>query len=142
MDEGSTDRITQPTDADVTAYLDGVADQRRRDDTRAATELIRDVTGAEPRMWGTSTIGFGRQPYRTADGKEREWFAVGLAPRKAALTLYGLTYYGSNTDLLERLGPHTTGKGCLYVKRLDDLDREVLTDLVRRAWETNHEQPC
>ena len=142
MAQGSTDRITQPTDADVTAFLDGVADERRRDDARAVVALMRDVTGASPRMWGTTTIGFGRQPYRTADGKEREWFAVGLAPRKAALTLYGLTYYGTNTDLLERLGPHTTGKGCVYVKRLDDVDREVLTELVRRSWETNNEQPC
>ena len=142
MAQGSTDRITQPTDADVTAFLDGVADERRRDDARAVVALMREVTGAPPRMWGTTTVGFGRQPYRTADGKEREWFAVGLAPRKAALTLYGLTYYGSNTDLLERLGPHTTGKGCLYVKRLDAVDREVLTELVRRSWETNNEQPC
>jgi len=142
MAEGSSDRITRQTDADVTAFLDEVADQRRREDARAVLDLIHDVTGAEPRMWGTSTIGFGRQPYRTADGKEREWFAVGLAPRKAALTLYGLTYYGSNTDLLDRLGPHTTGKGCLYVKRLDDLDKDVLTALVGRAWETNNERPC
>jgi hypothetical protein len=142
MAEGSTDRITQPTDADVTAFLDGVADERRRDDARAVVAVMRDVTGAPPQMWGTTTIGFGRQPYRTADGKEREWFAIGLAPRKAALTLYGLTYYGTNTDLLERLGPHTTGKGCLYVKRLDAVDREVLTELVRRSWETNNEQPC
>jgi hypothetical protein len=142
MAEGSTDRITQPTDADVTAFLDGVADERRRDDARAMVALMREVTGAAPQMWGTTTVGFGRQPYRTADGKEREWFAVGLAPRKAALTLYGLTYYGTNTDLLERLGPHTTGKGCLYVKRLDAVDREVLTELVRRSWETNNEQPC
>ncbi|HET6967219.1 MAG TPA: DUF1801 domain-containing protein [Ornithinibacter sp.] len=137
-----TDRKTHPTDADVAAFLDAVPDDRRRDDARSVLDLMRTVSGAEPRMWGPSTVGFGRQPYRTADGKEREWFAVGLAPRKAALTLYGLTYYGSNTDLLERLGPHTTGKGCLYVKRLEDLDREVLTELVRRAWETNHEQPC
>ena len=142
MAQGRTDRITQPTDADVTAFLDGVADERRRDDARAVVALMREVTGAPPRMWGTTTVGFGRQPYRTADGREREWFAVGLAPRKAALTLYGLTYYGSNTDLLERLGPHTTGKGCLYVKRLDAVDREVLTELVRRSWETNNEQPC
>jgi len=142
MAQGSTDRITQPTDADVTAFLDGVADERRRDDARAAVALMRDVTGVSPRMWGSTTIGFGRQPYRTADGKEREWFAVGLAPRKAALTLYGLTYYGSNADLLEQLGPHRTGKGCLYVKRLDDVDREVLTELVRRCWERNNEQPC
>ena len=105
-------------------------------------DLTGGVTGAPPRMWGASIIGFGRQPYRTADGKEREWFAVGLAPRRAALTLYGLTFYGSNTDLLDRLGPHTTGKGCLYLKRLDDVDREVLTELVRRCWERNNEQPC
>ncbi len=136
------DRKTQPHDGDVGAYLDAVADDRRREDARAVVDLMRDVTGADPVMWGPGTIGFGRQPYRTADGKEREWFAVGLAARKAALTLYGLTFYGSNTDLLERLGPHTTGKGCLYVKRLDALDRTVLTDLVRRAWETNSDQPC
>ena len=142
MAEAASDRTTRPTDADVAEFLDAVPDERRRDDARAVLELMRTVSGSEPRMWGPSMVGFGRQPYRTADGKEREWFAVGLAPRKAALTLYGLTYYGSNTDLLGRLGPHTTGKGCLYVKRLEDVDREVLTELVRRAWEANNEQPC
>lgn len=139
MDSGDSDRKTRPTNADVTAFLDAVPDPRRRADALDALDLIGEVTGAEPRMWGPSMIGFGRQPYRTADGKEREWFAVGLAPRKAALTLYGLTYDGSNADLLDRLGPHTTGKGCLYVKKVEALDREVLTDLVRRAWETNHQ---
>ena len=141
MTEGGSDRVTTPTRADVTACLDGVEDERRRDDGRAVVDLIGGVTGAPTRMWGASIIGFGRQPYRTADGKEREWFAVGLAPRKTALTLYGLTYDGSNADLLEQLGPHRTGKGCLYVKRLDDVDREVLAELVRRCWERNNEQP-
>jgi Domain of unknown function (DU1801) len=136
------DRRTRPTDADVTAYLDAVPDERRRADALEALDLMQEVTGAQPQMWGPTMVGFGRRPYRTADGKEHEWFAVGLAPRKAALTLYGLTFYGSNTDLLERLGPHTTGKGCLYVKRLEAVDRDVLTELVRRAWETNTEQPC
>jgi hypothetical protein len=135
------DRTTTPTDGDVDAYLASVADDRRRADAREVLTLMREVTGAEPRLWGTSLIGLGRQPYRTADGKEREWFAVGLAPRKAALTLYGLTYYGSNEDLLARLGPHTTGKGCLYVKRLDAVDREVLTELVALAWRTNNREP-
>lgn len=135
------DRTTPPTDAAVTAALDAVTDERRRADAIDVLGLMREVTGAEPRMWGTM-IGFGRQPYRTADGKEHEWFAVGLAPRKAALTLYGLTYYGTNDDLLERLGPHTTGKGCVYVKRLEAIDREVLTELLRRSWATNNEQPC
>ncbi len=134
------DRTTTPTGGDADAYLARVADERRRGDAERVLALMRDVTGAEPRMWGTSIVGFGRQPYRTADGKDREWFAVGLAPRKAALTLYGLTYYGTNEDLLARLGPHTTGKGCLYVKRLDDVDEGVLTELVARAWESNHRE--
>ena len=102
MAQRTTDRVTGPTDADVTAYLEGVADDRRRRDTQAAVELFREATGAQPRMWGAGMVGFGRQPYRTADGKEREWFAVGLAPRKAALTLYGLTFYGTNTGRLGR----------------------------------------
>jgi len=132
------DRLTKPGAGDVRAYLDSVPDERRRTDALAAVELMRGVTGAEPVMWGGSIVGFGTQRYTTADGKEREWFAVGLSPRKASLTLYGLTYDDSNQDLLDRLGPHTTGKGCLYVKRLDDLNRDALVELVERSWETNH----
>jgi hypothetical protein len=135
----ASDRVTQPSDtpSDVDVILDK-ADPPRRAQAEEVLELMRSTTGAEPVAWGTM-IGFGRQPYTTADGKEREWFAVGLAPRKAALTLYGLTYYGTNTDLLERLGPHSTGKGCLYLKSLDEVDREVLVELVERAWEDNHQ---
>ncbi len=139
---GSSDRKTTPTNHDARRFLESVEDPRRREDALEVLDLMRDVTGAEPTMWGASLVGFGHQPYTTADGKERAWFAVGLAPRKAALTLYGLTYYGSNTDLLDRLGPHTTGKGCLYVKRLSDVDREVLTELVARAWAANHRPPA
>lgn len=134
-----SDRKTVPTDASVDDVIESTADERRREDAREALDLMREVTGVEPVVWGPSMIGFGRQPYTTADGKEREWFAVGLAPRKAALTFYGLTYYGSNDDLLEHLGPHTTGKGCVYVKKLEALDREVLTEMVRRAWRENHQ---
>jgi len=134
------DRLTTPGTGDVRRYLDSVPDRRRRQDSLAALDLMREVTGAEPVLWGESMVGFGTQRYTTADGKQREWFAVGLAPRKASLTLYGLTYYDSNQDLLDRLGPHTTGKGCLYVKRLDDLDRDVLVELVERGWATNHSE--
>jgi hypothetical protein len=133
------ERLTQPGPGDVRAYLDSVPDERRRADALAALDLMREVTGAEPGMWGSSMVGFGTQRYTTADGKQHAWFAVGLAPRKAALTFYGLTYYDSNHDLLDRLGPHSTGKGCLYVKRLDDLDRDVLVELVERGWATNHD---
>jgi hypothetical protein len=133
-----SDRKTRPNQADVSGFLDSVADPRRRADAQAAVDLMREVTGAEPVMWGSSIIGFGRQPYTTADGKQHEWFAVGLSPRKASLTFYGLTYYDSNQDLLERLGPHTTGKGCVYVKRFADIDRDVLSELVERGWRDHH----
>lgn len=139
MASGTPDRKTTMTDGDVEAFLASVPDERRRADAREALAVLREVTGAEPRMWGGSIVGFGEVAYRGAGGATSDWFAVGLAPRKAALTLYGLTYDGSNDDLLARLGPHTTGKGCLYVKRLADLDRDVLTALVTRAWGAGHE---
>ena len=132
-----SDRKTLPTDVAVGAVLDA-APEPRRSDAQTVLDLMRQVTGTEPVVWGPSMIGFGRQPYTTADGKEREWFALGLSPRKAALTLYGLTHHGSDDDLLERLGPHTTGKSCLYLKSLDAVDLTVLTELVERAWQENH----
>ena len=132
------DRTTKPLAADVDAYLATVEPAGRREDAQAVLAVMREVTGVEPVLWGPSTVGFGRQPYTTADGKEREWFAVGLAPRKASLTLYGLTYYDSNAPLLERLGKHTTGRGCLYIKRLTDVDDRVLRELIEKAWTDNH----
>lgn len=131
-----SDRKTTPSAADVGAYLDTVSDRGRREDARAVAQLMRDVTGTEPEMWGGSIIGFGRMTYTVTDGAHQS-FAIGLAPRKAALTLYGLTFYGSNAELLERLGTHTTGKGCVYVKRLEDIDAAALRDLVAHAWATN-----
>ncbi|MEX2532340.1 MAG: DUF1801 domain-containing protein [Nitriliruptoraceae bacterium] len=132
------DRKTLPTDRDVVTFLDGVADARRREDAWQVLAVMCRITGADPTMWGSSIVGFGHQPYTTSDGKQRDWFAIGFSPRKAALTIYGLTYYGSNDDLLARLGKHTTGKGCLHVKRLEDLDQQVLEMLIARAWATNH----
>lgn len=134
----SSDRKTTPNGEDARAFLDGVSNAQRREDAIRALDLMAEITGAPPRMWGTSIIGFGRQPYATADGKTREWFAVGLSPRSAALTLYGLTYDGANEDLLAALGPHTTGKGCLYIKRLDKVDEATLRELIARAWRDNH----
>ena len=133
-------RKTQPHDGDVEAFLASVEHDQRRADAEAALALMREVTGAEPVMWGSSIIGFGTQHYTTADGKEHDYFAVGLSPRKASLTLYGLTYYDSNSDLLDRLGPHRTGKGCLYLTRLDRVDQDVLRELVERSWATNATQ--
>lgn len=131
---------TKPGDESVDAFLAAVEHDQRRADAQAAVQLMREVSGVEPVMWG-SMIGFGTQPYTTADGKSHEWFVFGLAPRKQALTLYGVTFYGSNQDLLDRLGKHTTGKGCLYLKRLDDVDADVLRELLERGWADDHRSP-
>lgn len=131
---------TAPSGDDVSEFLNSVDNERRQADAQVVLDLMRQITKVEPVMWGSSIIGFGTQPYTTADGKNHEWFAVGLSPRKAALTLYGLTYYGTNDDLLEQLGKHTTGKGCLYIKRLSDIDLDVLRTLISRSWKTNSAQ--
>ena len=126
---------TQPTDADVTAFLDAVPDARRRAEGHAVRALMERVTGQPAVMWGPSMVGFGSSRYqgRASSG---EWFVVGFSPRKAALTIYGVyDGYGPADPLFEQLGPHTTGKGCLYLKRLDAVDPEVLERLVRQAWE-------
>lgn len=126
---------TRPTDADVTAFLDAVPDARRRAEGHVVRELMHRVTGQPAVMWGPSMVGFGSAPYTNTTGTN-EWFVVGFSPRKAALTIYGVyDDYGPADPLFERLGPHTTGRGCLYLKRLDAVDGAVLEDLVRGAWE-------
>jgi hypothetical protein len=126
---------TQPTDADVTAFLDAVPDARRRAEGHAVRELMQRVTGEPGTMWGPTMVGFGSMRYQ-GKASSGEWFVVGFSPRKAALTIYGVyDGYGPPDALLDELGPHTTGKGCLYVKHLDAVDAEVLARLVRQAWE-------
>lgn len=124
---------TQPTDADVTAFLDAVPDERRRAEGFATLELMQRITKTAPVMWGPSSVGFGTMHYkgRTTEG---EWYVVGFSPRKGALTLYGLQH-GGDEPLLEKLGPHTLGAGCIYVKRLDAIDEGVLERLVQKAWD-------
>ena len=122
---------TRPTDADVEAFLAQVPDQRRREDARAVVDLMAEVTSERPTMWGATMVGFGSYHYRYASGREGDYFVVGVSPRKAALTVYLMDGFEGREGLLERLGPHTTGKACLYVKRLDDVDSDVLRELVR-----------
>ena len=92
---------------------------------------MKDVTGTKPEMWGTSIIGFGRFQYKYASGRELEWMMVGFSPRKNDLTLYLMTGFKPFADLMSRLGKHKTGKACIYIKRLDDVDLDVLRELVQ-----------
>jgi hypothetical protein len=125
---------TREHDGDVVAFLDSVADDRRRADAHAALALFERVTGTPAKMWGASMVGFGSMPYTNTTGTN-DWPVVAFSPRKAALTIYGIhDGYGPEDPLLGALGPHTTGKGCVYIKRLDDVDASVLEQLVAGAW--------
>ena len=125
---------TRPTGADVNKYLDSVPDARRRAEGHELRSLFERVTGEPAAMWGPSMVGFGSRPYTNTVGTN-DWFVVGFAPRKSALTIYGIfDGYASPDPLIAALGPATTGKSCVYVKRLDQIDQLVLEQLVRNAW--------
>ncbi|CAN5432654.1 hypothetical protein BH10ACT7_BH10ACT7_08040 [soil metagenome] len=126
---------TKPTDEDVTAFLDRVESERRREEGHALRELMQRVTGAPAVMWGPTLVGFGAVPYTNTLGTN-DWFVVGFSPRKGALTIYGINDgYGPPDPLLEKLGPHTATVSCVYVKRLESIDMAVLEQLVREAWQ-------
>ena len=131
---GMSDAKTKPTSISVDEFLETVTDPQRRADAAAACTLFRGATGAEPVMWGPSIIGFGAYTYRYASGRSGEAPAVGLSPRRANLTIYVSAGFDGYGDLLDRLGRHSTGKGCLYLDKLSDADPEVLRTLVRRAF--------
>jgi len=126
---------TKPTDQDVEIFLNSIADEKKRKDSFTVLALMKDVTKLEPVMWGDSIIGFGTYHYRYESGREGDMPLTGFSPRKQSLTLYIMSGFDRYDALLEKLGKHTTGKSCLYVKRLDDIDLPTLKELVRRSVE-------
>lgn len=128
-----SDLKTTPNDDDVEAFLASVEHDRRREDCRAVVEMMRDVTGVEPRMWGPSIIGFDSYHYVYDTGREGDWFITGVSPRKGSLTLYIMPGFERYEGLMERLGKHKTGRSCLYVNTLDDVDPDVLRELVEES---------
>lgn len=127
---------TKKTNASVTAFLDAVENETRRADAKVVLKLMRDATGEKPAMWGPSIIGFGS--YRSNTG---DWPNVGFSPRKTSLVLYVLSGFEGEERLLARLGKHKTGKSCLYVNKLADVDREVLAEIVARSVAAMREKP-
>ena len=128
-----SDLKTRPTDASVEAFLEAVDDERRRSDARVVAGMMAEITGSTGVMWGSSIVGFGTYHYRYASGREGTFFETGFSPRKRALTLYVMAGFSEYEDLLGGLGRHTTGKSCLYVRRLADIDLDVLRDLLARS---------
>ena len=122
---------TRKTNASVEDFLNSVADQRKRQDCFDLMELMREISGSEPSMWGDSIVGFGGYQQTYSTGKELEWPVIGFSPRKQSLTLYVMSGFEQYDDLLGRLGKHATGKACLYIKRLSDVDMTVLRELIQ-----------
>jgi len=126
--------LTRPTGTPVDAFLASVPDERRRADAVAVCKLMAEVTGEPAQMWGASIVGFGTYHYRYDSGHEGDAPLVGFSPRKTQLVIYLVGGYEERYQAaLARLGPHKTGKGCLYLKRLADVDRDALRELIDRT---------
>ena len=123
--------VTVMTDESVTEFISQVDHPGRREDGFVLEKLFREVTGFQPRMWGASLIGYGQYHYRYASGREGNFLATGFSPRKASMSIYILPGYTDFGHILADLGPHKSGKSCLYVGRLSKIDLDVLATLIR-----------
>jgi len=126
---------TKRNKGDVDAFLKSVADERKRRDSFTVLELMKEVTGKKPEMWGESIVGFGSYSYTNTTGRENTWFLTGFSPRVQSLTLYIMSGFDKYDKLLGKLGKHSIGKSCLYIKKLEDVDMNVLKELVKKSVE-------
>jgi hypothetical protein len=130
-----TELKTQETNASVADFINTVSGEAKRTDSLALLDMFTKITGEQPKMWGTSIIGFGKYHYKSAHSKqEGDWMLTGFSPRKQNLTLYLMLGYGNYGDLLQKLGKHKMGKGCLYINKLDDVDLAVLKKLIATSF--------
>jgi hypothetical protein len=126
---------TKPNDSSVVAFLGMIEPEQKRKDSFELLEMMKELTGENPKMWGDSIIGFGTYHYKYKTGREGDWFVSGFSPRKQSLTLYLMSGFEGEQELLSKLGKHKTSKGCLYIKKLSDVDRQILRKLVSRSIE-------
>ena len=122
---------TQVTKASVEQFLQGIRDEKKREDCYQILKIMKKATKAEPKMWGPSIIGFGDYHYKYASGRENDWFMTGFAPRVQNLTLYMMGRF--DTALLKKLGKYKPGKGCLYIHQLEDVDKKILNELITKS---------
>jgi len=124
---------TKKNDKEVSTFLNSLEDAKKRQDCEALLRLMQEETGEPPAMWGESIVGFGEYHYHYASGREGDWFLTGFSPRKQNLTVYIMAGFDAYEALMKRLGKYKTGKSCLYIKRLEDVDPKVLRELVRQS---------
>lgn len=128
------DLKTKKNDENVIKFINSVENDQKREDSMKILELMKKVTGEEPKMWGSSIIGFGDYHYIYASGREGDFFCTGFSPRKKALTLYIISGFSRFEELLKDLGKFEHGKSCLYVKNLNDINMDVLEKLIRESY--------
>jgi len=124
---------TKKTEASVDDFLNGLPSEQTRKDCFEIVKLMKQATKAEPKMWGSSIIGFGSTRLKYASGRELDWMIIGFSPRKQNLTLYLTGNLNTYADLLQKLGKHKTGGGCLYIKTLMDVDTKVLKEIIQQS---------
>ena len=124
---------TKPTDQSVASFIKKIPDPQTREDCFAIARLMKEATRSEPRMWGSSIVGFGTRRIQYAGGREADWMMIGFSPRKQNLTLYVMSGSGSHTELLKKLGKHKVAGSCLHIKRLSDIDLPTLKKLIRES---------
>lgn len=127
------DNKTKPTDLSVAALIDAIADPIKRADAKALVRVMQNAAGEKPKLWGSSIIGFGSYHYKYDSGREGDMPLIGFSPRKAAIVLYNVIGSDDSKALVNKLGKHTTGKGCLYIKQLADVDQQVLQAMVAKS---------
>lgn len=126
---------TKKTKASVSAFLNKITDEQRRKDCQTIVNLMKQATGEEPKMWGSSIVGFGTYHYRYASGREGDWPIIAFSPRKSDLTLYIAPGFQKFESLMSKLGKYKTGVSCLYIKKLDDVEMPVLKKLIAKSVE-------
>jgi Domain of unknown function (DU1801) len=124
---------TKKNKASVTAFLASITDEQQRRDAKTIAKIMREVTGAKATMWGNSIVGFGQYHYKYASGREGDWPLTGFSPRKGSFSVYIMDGFRDRATLLKRLGKHKTGKACLYIKRLEEVDLGVLRRLIEAS---------
>ena len=124
---------TKQTDRSVEEFINGISDEKTRNDCYTVLKLMQKVTGEKPKMWGSSIVGFGNYHYKYESGREGDWFLVGFSPRKQNLTLYLMYGLERLENLLKKLGKYKTGKSCLYIKSLADIDQSILKELIKQS---------
>lgn len=128
------DNKTKVNNASVKAYLEQVESETQKKEAYEILEMMKRITKQKPKMWGDALIGFDTYHYKYASGREGDWFITGFSPRKGKMSIYLLPTLLESSPLMEKLGKHKKGKGCLYVKTLDDIDKKVLEKLIKETY--------